>query len=71
MKRTLLTAAFAALALSAAQAVSVQWTSTDTNNKTLNLTNGRRPHLHACHVQCQSLLHLHGGRRVALHLLGS
>ena len=40
MKRTLLTAAFAALALGAAQAVSVQWTSTDTSDKTLNLTNG-------------------------------
>lgn len=40
MKRTFLTAAFAALALGAAQAVSVQWTSTDTSDKTLNLTNG-------------------------------
>ena len=40
MKRTLLTAAFAALFLGAAQAVSVQWTSTNTSAKTLNLTNG-------------------------------
>ena len=47
MKKAILTAAFAALALGAAQAVitgwkpsSYDWTSTNTNNKTLNLSNG-------------------------------
>ena len=41
MKKTLLSAAFAALALSAAQAiVSPEWTQTGTSTQTLNLTNG-------------------------------
>ena len=40
MKKTFLTAAFAALALGAAQAVNVSWTSTNTSDKTLTLTNG-------------------------------
>ena len=47
MKKAILTAAFAALALGAAQAVTIgwkpssyDWTSTNTNNKTLNLSNG-------------------------------